>query len=197
MGGWEEEVFYSLYRIAMIAAITNKPFGEIKERFLMAWNYRPIRAEPLYQISKMYRLINQPRLAYLYAMMAKTMPYPKFDILFIDEDVYKWQIDDEIAATSFYLHRYDEGIAACKALIDNPHYPESERPRMVQNLKSYEQKMVENASMIQAMRQMEPQKTPVATPQIDLVAKQKEEDDRRDRLKKLLNRKKDRQAKSR
>ena len=163
----------------------------------MAWNYRPIRAEPLYQISKMYRLINQPRLAYLYAMMAKTMPYPKFDILFIDEDVYKWQIDDEIAATSFYLHRYDEGIAACKALIDNPHYPESERPRMVQNLKSYEQKMVENASMIQAMRQMEPQKTPVATPQIDMLNKQREEDDRRDRLKKLLNRKKDRQVKSR
>jgi glycosyltransferase involved in cell wall biosynthesis len=197
MGGWEEEVFYSLYRIAMIAAITNKPFGEIKERFLMTWNYRPIRAEPLYQISKMYRLINQPRLAYLYAMMAKTMPYPKFDILFIDEDVYKWQIDDEIAATSFYLHRYDEGIAACKALIDNPHYPESERPRMVQNLKSYEQKMVENASMIQAMRQMEPQKTPVATPQIDVLNKQREEDGRRDRLKKLLNRKKDRQVKSR
>jgi hypothetical protein len=39
------------------------------------------------------------------------------------------------------------------------------------------------------------------TPKIDLIAstldKQKDDDDRRDRLKKLLNRKKDRKAKSR
>lgn len=199
MGGWEEEVFYSLYRIAMIAAITNKPFGEIKERFLMAWNYRPIRAEPLYQISKMYRMINQPRLAYLYATMAKTMPYPKFDILFIDEDVYKWQIDDEIASTAFYLHKFDDGISACRSLLENPLYPEQEKPRMQQNLALYQQKMQEMGQMVSAMREMENSKP--QTPKIDLIAstldKQKEEDDRRDRLKKLLNRKKDRKAKSR
>jgi glycosyltransferase involved in cell wall biosynthesis len=195
MGGWEEEVFYSLYRVAMIAAIVNKPFTEIKEKFLMAWNYRPIRAEPLYQISKLYRMINQPRLAYLYAKMAKDMPYPAFDILFIDEDVYKWQIDDEIAATSFYLHRYDEGVAACESLIANPHYPEAEKARMQQNLDAYKKKMEEMGAALQAMRQMQGNKptinpAPVAEKTIDEV-------DRRERISKMLNRKKDRKAKSR
>jgi hypothetical protein len=199
MGGWEEEVFYSLYRIAMIAAITNKTFGEIKEKFLMAWNYRPIRAEPLYQIAKMYRMVNQPRLAYLYAKMAKDMPYPHFDILFIDEDVYKWQVDDEIASTAFYLHRFDEGIDAAKKCMSNPLYPESEKQRMETNLKLYEHKMVESADMIAAMKQKEAQSKPSEPPKVmkTIIENKREEELRRDNLKRLLNRKKDRKAKSR
>jgi len=191
MGGWEEEVFYSLYRIAMIAAITNKTFGEIKEKFLMAWNYRPIRAEPLYQIAKMYRMVNQPRLAYLYASMAKTMPYPKFDILFIDEDVYRWQCDDEIAATSFYLHKYDEVIAACESLLKNPSFPNEERPRMEANLANYKVKMQEMGGVLQAMRDMEGQK-PVAVPSPTETMLKQQEDEvaKRKRLEMLLDRNK-------
>jgi glycosyltransferase involved in cell wall biosynthesis len=204
MGGWEEEVFYSLYRIAMIAAITNKTFGEIKEKFLMAWNYRPIRAEPLYQIAKMYRMVNQPRLAYLFAKMAKNMPYPKFDILFIDDDIYKWQCDDEIASTAFYLHRYDEGIEACKSLLANPIYPESERPRMETNLNLYKQKMQEAGGMLNAIRDMQ-NSTPANPPTIpaqvqssimqNAVTSMMDDDSKKkERLKKLLNRRKDRKA---
>jgi len=205
MGGWEEEVFYSLYRVAMIAAITNKPFTEIKEKFLAAWNYRPIRAEPLYQISKMYRLINQPRLAYLYASMAKDMPYPEFDILFIDEDIYRWQIDDEIASTSFYLHRFDEGIHACKKLLANPSFPETERGRMSENLKHYEQKIQELGPSLNAMREMDKKRmenkfswdnksNSIANSVMDAA---KQEDLRKENLKKLLNRRRDRKSKSR
>lgn len=197
MGGWEEEVFYSLYRIAMIAAITNKPFGEIKEKFLMSWNFRPIRAEPLYQISKMYRMVNQPRLAYLYAKMAKAMPYPIYDILFIDEDVYKWQVDDEIASTAFYLHHYDEGVAACKRLLENSNYPESERPRMQKNLESYQVKMQEMAGALEAMRKMQGQQPQQETPATNLMEKAVDDTERRERINKLLSRKKDRKIRSR
>ena len=191
MGGWEEEVFYSLYRIAMIAAITNKTFGEIKEKFLMAWNYRPIRAEPLYQIAKMYRMVNQPRLAYLYSSMAKTMPYPKFDILFIDEDIYRWQCDDEIASTAFFLHKFDEGISACESLLKNPSFPDTERPRMEANLNQYKVKMQEMGGVVQAMRDMEEQK-PVASPSTTETMLKQQEDEmaRRKRLEMLLDRNK-------
>lgn len=204
MGGWEEEVFYSLYRIAMIAAITNKPFGEIKERFLMAWNYRPIRAEPLYHIAKMYRMINQPRLAYLYATLAKKMPYPAFDILFIDEDVYKWQTDDEIASTAFYLHKYDEGISYCRSLLENKNFPDTERPRIEQNLKLYEQKINENVGMLNAMREMEnshAKTIPDSSSVIDSLKAShddaKNQEARKKNLQRLLNRRKDRKTKSR
>jgi glycosyltransferase involved in cell wall biosynthesis len=199
MGGWEEEIFYSLYRIAMIAAITNKTFGEIKEKFLMSWNFRPIRAEPLYQIAKMYRMVNQPRLAYLHAVMAKSMPYPKFDILFIDEDVYTWQCDDEIASTAFYLHKYDEGIASCNMLLANPKYPDTERPRMESNLKLYAQKMHEAGGMVQAMRSMEQGESQQPQVPITVVPAVSTADDatKRKHLEQLLNRNKNKKKKTR
>ena len=199
MAGWEEEVFYSLYRIAMIAAITNKTFGEIKEKFLMSWNYRPIRAEPLYHIAKMYRMVNQPRLAYLYAKLAKDMPYPHFDILFIDEDVYRWQVDDEIASTAFYLNRFDEGLDCAKRCLSNPLYPESEKPRMQTNINLYNQKMIDSAGMIAAMNQKEAERKSAEAPKImqGIVEAKREEELRKDNLKRLLNRKKDRTTKSR
>lgn len=196
MGGWEEEVFYSLYRIAMIAAITNKTFGEIKEKFLMAWNYRPIRAEPLYQVSKMYRMVNQPRLAHLYACMAKTMPYPIHDILFIDEDIYRWQCDDEIASTSFFMHKYDEGIAACESLLKNPSFPESERPRMEANLQAYKGKMKEMAGMVAAMRSMQPsQQQQTQSPTANALDDTAEQEQKKKRLEMLLNRNKNKKKK--
>lgn len=198
MGGWEEEVFYSLYRIAMIAAITNKTFGEIKEKFLMAWNYRPIRAEPLYQIAKMYRMVNQPRLAHLYACMAKTMPYPIHDILFIDEDIYRWQCDDEIASTSFFLHKYDDGIAACESLLKNPSFPESERPRMEGNLQAYKAKMTEMAGLVSAMRSMQPaQQQQTQSPTANALDAAAEQEQKKKRLEMLLNRNKNKKKKAR
>lgn len=200
LGGWEEEVFYSLYRIAMIAAIQGKMFGDIKEKFLMAWNFRPIRAEPLYQIAKMYRMIKQPRLAYLYAKMAKTMPYPKYDILFIDEDVYKWQIDDEISATAFYLHNFDEGIQACEKCLANPTYPESEKPRMQNNLEMYKAKIQESGGLMNAMRDLHSQNAaavPQNSPTENMVRQMQEKDESEKRIRRLLNRKKDRKVKHR
>jgi hypothetical protein len=139
----------------------------------------------------MYRLVNQPRLAYLYASMAKTMPYPKFDILFIDEDVYRWQCDDEIAATAFYLHKYDEGIAACEALLKNSTFPDTERPRMEANLANYKTKMQEMGGVLQAMRDMEGQK-PVAVPSPTETMLKQQEDEvaKRKRLEMLLDRNK-------
>jgi hypothetical protein len=213
MGGWEEEVFYSLYRIAMIAAIQNKPFGEIKEKFLLAWRFRPIRAEPIYQIARMYMMVQEPRLAWLHAKMAAEMPYPHFDILFIDNDIYRWQMDDILASTSFYLHRYDEGLEAAKRLLVNPFYPETEKQRMAQNIQAYEQKLVEYAPMLAAMKQKdgEYRQNPFGTdsvpmtvsshppvPPTPMKAEVAETDDqRRERLKKLLNRSKDRKKASR
>jgi len=144
MGGWEEEVFYSLYRAAMIKAILNHPWEEIQQAFLDAYEFRPIRAEPLYQISRCYRQIhNRPRLAYLYAKLAAEIPYPNDDILFVQDDVYRYGVLDELAATAYYAGKPHLGYSACKKLIDENLIPESERQRITENLKSYERVLTE------------------------------------------------------
>jgi len=139
MGGWEEEIFYSLYRAAMIKALLDKSWPEIQQQFLDAYNFRPIRAEPLYQIARIYRQVHdQPRLGYIFAKMALEIPYPKDDILFISDEVYKYQILDEIGATAFYAGKPHVGYHACKRLVEENLVPEDHKQRVVENLQQYE-----------------------------------------------------------
>ena len=140
MGGWEEEAFYSMYRAGMLKALLDYSWPEIQQQFLEAYNFRPIRAEPLYQIARLYRQVhNKPRLGYTFAKMALEIPYPKDDILFISDDVYKWQLLDEIGATAYYAGKPHVGYHACKRLIDEKLVPENERERVDANFQQYEQ----------------------------------------------------------
>jgi len=136
-GGWEEEVFYSMYRVGVLNCILERPWNEIQDAFLQAWSYRPCRAEPLHQISRLYRQNGNPRLGYLFAKQALSIPYPENDILFLTHDVYDWQCLDEIAACAFYLHNYDEGLAACKLLLENPRFPKEHHTRTKENMNHY------------------------------------------------------------
>ena len=102
LGGWNEEVFYSQFRVGLLCAIMQEPPEVTIHEFTCAYNIRPIRAEPLVEISKIYRSIEKPAAAYIFAKQAVETPYPAEDILFISEDVYRYGALDEISATAFY-----------------------------------------------------------------------------------------------
>ena len=142
-GGWEEEAFYSYYRMAMCSTIMEKPLEEQLYEYLRAYDYRPIRAEPLVQVSRMLRMKGMPRAAYLYAKQACSIPYPQHDILFLADDIYSWMALDELGSTAFYSHDFNTGLYACRKLIQDNKFPDSERERIVNNLKQYELKMME------------------------------------------------------
>jgi len=143
LGGWEEEVYYSLFRLGIISSILEKPWLEIQQRYLQAWNYRPCRAEPLHAIARCYRGQNQPRLANLFAKQAVDIPYPQQDILFLSQDVYTWQSLDEFVATAYYVNDFYNGYNAAKHLLEKCPIPDSERPRILENFKAYEAKVKE------------------------------------------------------
>tara|TARA_Y100001963_G_C6774895_1_gene446848 strand:- start:1296 stop:2642 length:1347 start_codon:yes stop_codon:yes gene_type:complete len=138
-GGWEEEVFYSLFRKAVCTALMDRPWPEIQQAFLDAYEYRPTRSEPLFQIARLYRMVhNRPRLAYAFAKMALDIPFPENDILFISDDVYRWQVLDEIGATAYYAGKPHVGYHACKRLIEEKLAPKEHMERIQENLKQYE-----------------------------------------------------------
>ncbi len=137
LGGWEEEVYYSIYRIAICSGLLSDPWEKTLMHFLMAWDYRPHRVEALHQISRVFRLNNKPKLANIYARMGKDVPFPHFDILFISGEVYEWQILDEYASTAFYTGDLDGGLAATEELLTNRNLPESELARVRNNHKEY------------------------------------------------------------
>ena len=145
MGGWEEECYYSLFRVALVAMSQQKPWQEIQERLLNAYDFRPCRAEPLHIIARFYRLNNKPRLAHLFAKQAASLPYPEQDILFIDTNIYKWMCIDEVAATAFYVREYALGQHCCRLLLQENRLPSSEVERTKANLATYDKAMEEIA----------------------------------------------------
>jgi tetratricopeptide (TPR) repeat protein len=86
--GWREEVWYSHYQIS-------KCYEQLGDIELMecwsikAFKYYPNRSEPLYYLTKYFRETNQHHKAYHYYLKGKNIPYPKDDLLFIEDNVYK------------------------------------------------------------------------------------------------------------
>lgn len=144
LGGWNEEVYYSLLRVAMLHGILEDSFENISAKFLEAYHSRPIRAEPLYLLSRMYRQKDKPAIAYLYAKMGLEISYPEHDILFIQDDIYKYGLLDEIGATAYYAGKPHVGYHACKKLLDSNLIPAGERERVMQNINSYEKILTEH-----------------------------------------------------
>ena len=138
-GGWPEEVFYSLYRIAISKAMLNRPWGEIMESFLVAYNYRPSRAEPLYHIAQIYRTkMQMPAVAYVFAKAASDIPFPANDILFVPDAIYNYAILDEVAATAHAAGYPEIGLNACRKLLQDNKIPQTEIQRIRNNMQQYE-----------------------------------------------------------
>ena len=148
-GGWEEEVFYSMYRVGICNVILERPWQEIQDAFMQAWSYRPCRIEPLWQISRLYRQNGNPRLAYLFANQGMGIPFPEQDILFLAHDIWDWQILDEVAATAYYVHEFEKGLAASNMLLKNPNFPKEHHERTLTNIKLYQEALANKQKAIQ------------------------------------------------
>jgi len=160
MGGWAEEVYYSIYRVAIAKALQNKPWPEVQQTFLDAYNYRPTRAEPLFHIAQVYRQkFNMPILAYMFAKAAMDIPFPKQDILFVPDIIYNFGILDEISSTAYYAGHPMVGYLATEKLLKEGKIPVSELPRVQKNFEEYKKavdKLVE-----QGVLQPKIEKSPV------------------------------------
>lgn len=146
MGGWMEEVFYSIFRVGIIKMIQEKPWPDCQDTFLQAFNVWSHRAEPLYQLAKVHRLNGNPVLAHMFIKRALEIPYPEGDILFIADEMYEWQMLDEFAAVAFYANDFENGLNASLHLIElckKGVIPESEHTRMLQNVEHY-QKVIQD-----------------------------------------------------
>jgi len=118
--GYEEERFYSQFRIGTIMKALEKPWNETHNELLKAYSMDPLRAEPIKAIIDYYLSIGEWNLAYLYTKFAKSNfhgknPYPG-RLLFVDESVYVWKILEVHSAACFYTNRKDEAAVTYKEL---------------------------------------------------------------------------------
>jgi tetratricopeptide (TPR) repeat protein len=134
MGGWEEEVWYSLYQAAKLAVILQERETEVVHAFLRAFDARPARAEPLCYLARYLRQQKRYALAHLFATKAASLAMPD-DLLFVDSAVYEWCAKDEQAVASYYLGAHDEAIRINRELLELPSLPETRRTRIQNNLR--------------------------------------------------------------
>lgn len=115
LGGFAEEVYYSLLRV-----------GECWERqgdwpaaldaYLRAYQYRPSRAEALHAVARHYRQGQDYQLGYVFARAAAEIPMPA-DVLFVDAEVHQWRCLDEQAICAYWVGRHDESLRLCDVAL--------------------------------------------------------------------------------
>jgi glycosyltransferase involved in cell wall biosynthesis len=149
MGGWEEEVFYALYRVGESMAALGAPWPEVLDAYLRSWEYRPVRAEPLHAIARAYRIAGRYALGHLFAQRAADIPRPD-DALFVGADVYAWRALDEQAICAYWIGNHMESFALCRGLLAGSSLPADERERVAENRDYSVPALIELASVYPA-----------------------------------------------
>ena len=134
MGGWYEEVYYSLYKIGEILEKQDK-WGQAERAYLDAYKVCNHRADTLYKLATHYRHKKDFERAYKYAKLGSKIPYPTKDVLFVFQDVYDYKILDELSISAYYVGRYRESLKISKKLLDSDKTPKEYHPRIKMNLR--------------------------------------------------------------
>jgi len=114
LGGWDEEVFYAQYQRGALVATDD--FDAAVPILLDAWQRRPTRAEPLYELAVGYRNRGAFHLAYEFAAIGARIPDPD-DALFVHRDIHRYKLRFELAIAAYWIGCADEGLALNDALL--------------------------------------------------------------------------------
>lgn len=133
LGGWEEEVWYALLQVARMKELLAAPQDEVTAAYLAAHERRPSRAESLVSLVIYLRSKQAWQNAYGYAQAALSIPMTT-DRLFVESDSYGWRRADEYALAAFYCGQTAEAARIWEGVLASRSFPESEQPRLQENL---------------------------------------------------------------
>jgi glycosyltransferase involved in cell wall biosynthesis len=139
--GWDQEVFWSLYSIALLYEELSFSKEKIIDAYYEAFHYRPIRAEPLYRLAAYYRRQNDFLLAYLLTEYALKIPLP-FEVIFVERWIYEYGLLFEHSISAYWVEKYEECYNACLKLLSLPNLPISIREATLKNIEFAKEKLV-------------------------------------------------------
>ena len=135
MGGWDEEVYWSLLQIANLQDALDKPSETVIDGYLKAFAYRPTRAEPLYHLVRYYNHRGHYLQGYLTGRHAMTLHLEDIkDILFVQNWIYEHGIMLEYSVSAYWIGKFREAQELSFKLLANPKSPPDVRDIVQKNL---------------------------------------------------------------
>ena len=131
MGGWPEEVYFSLLQIGELIA-DGGDWPAAMDAFVQAWEYRPQRLEALYELTSRLRLRGQYQAAYAFASAGIGEPQPA-DVLFVRPWVYRWGLLFELSISAYWVDDFLGSVRACDKLLAMPDLPDPHREQTIAN----------------------------------------------------------------
>jgi tetratricopeptide (TPR) repeat protein len=135
--GWDEERFMAQLEAGRVSVRLEKPESVVLGELLAAYNLRPRRAEPLYELARYYRIRRGYPMAALFAKAGVQTPRPD-DRLFVIDGVYTWRLLDELAVATYWIGDYATSKSACETILARVdaglRIPADELQRIRQNL---------------------------------------------------------------
>lgn len=139
MGGWEEEAWRAKLEEGRCYRGLER-WSDFIRCALAAYQMRPSRAEPLYDLTRYYRERGEWVVAALFCERGMSIPYPAEDVLFVERHPYSVGFAEEYSIIGYYLDpaRREIGHKACKRLAETEGVPEATRDLARSNLVYYE-----------------------------------------------------------
>ncbi len=134
MGGWDQEVYISLYQIAKLQEILEMDPKIFIESYYKAYSFRPTRIEPLFHLANYYRKNQEYYLGYTISKLALGLPKSD-DLLFVDEWMYEYGLLLELSICAYWIDKCSECISVSKKILEMKDLPENIYSCVENNLK--------------------------------------------------------------
>ena len=133
MGGWPEEVYWSLLEKARTMVRAGKDVELIKKAYLAAWRYRKERIEAAVELASLHRATERPDLALIVCKRILDSPMPE-DVLFVTQSWWTWRRYDEYAVNSWLQGDIHEAMKYTEIALQANDLNDHDRQRMLNNL---------------------------------------------------------------
>lgn len=149
MGGWDQEIFYSLYQIGILQETLQKDPEVVLESYNKAYTYYPSRAEPLYRIAHYQRQKGNHQAGYEAALLGLSKSPVTANHLFIDQWIYDWGLMLEFSICAYWLEKYTESWLASQLILSQKDLPDDVRECVENNLAQWiKPKFIERVELL-------------------------------------------------
>lgn len=140
MSHWDEEIYISLFQIALLKERLKYPDDEIIAAYYKAFSSRPIRAEPLNRLAEYYRRGDRFAEGYVVAQAGLAIPVPK-DLLFLEQWSYDYGLLLECSVCAYWLGKYQESYDLTQKILAVKDLPQNVKECAERNLAFAKEKL--------------------------------------------------------